>query len=96
MDSNWPKSMVGCDFNCSTRYHLEQSNKKNRSLDSAVKHRQAGSIVTDSAAMRCAAGERALFTSNAECGTARQLRREMEVVQDGTGWGSANKTRGNE
>lgn len=45
---------------------------------SAVKHRQAGSKLTDRTAMRCAAGERALFTSNAECGTARQVRREME------------------
>ena len=70
-----------------------------KSSNSAVKHRQAGSKLTDRAAMRCAAGERALFTSNAECGTARQQRREMddgrwlglmidgEFFNMGTGWG---------
>jgi len=40
-----------------------------------MEHRRAGGCVDRqwSAAMHCAAGERALFTADADCGTARQL-----------------------
>lgn len=77
------------DFFFSTRTYFYPGNE-NTQIKQCRKHRQAGSKLTDSAAMRCAAGERALLHQDAVCGTARQVRREMGVIKlilVGGGWG---------
>jgi len=62
----------------------------------AMEHRQAGGGVDRqwSTAMRCAAGERALFTADADCGTARQLQQgtqKTEIIISGRcKWGEGN------